>query len=60
MSLDRRLRRAAGCNQVVDNQDSFALGYSIGMNLDRVGAVFEFVILSNRLDAAACPSCEPE
>src|SRR5579883_810215 len=47
--LDRRRRGAAGGDEVVDEQDMLVLEDAVGVDLDAVGAVFERVILADRL-----------
>src|SRR5437764_961090 len=43
--LDRRIGGAAGGNQIVDEKHAVALADRIGVNLDRVDAVFERIFL---------------
>ena len=55
--LDRGLRRAAGGDQIVDQQHGLAGLQRILVDLDDVDAVFELVVLADGLAPAACPSC---
>ena len=45
--LDRRLGRAAGGDQVVDEQDATALGDGVGMDFDTIGAILELVVFAD-------------
>src|SRR6185503_598991 len=56
--------RAAGCDQIIDQENLIARPYRVGVNLDRVDAVFERIfladdaggqlaLLANRHEAAA-------
>lgn len=47
--LGGRIGGAAGRNQVVDDENAFALADGILVNLDRVNTVFERVFLPDRL-----------
>src|SRR6266545_1876042 len=43
---ERRFSRAAGCNQVVDEQDVLAALNPVGVQLEPVGAVLELVVVT--------------
>ena len=45
---DRRVHRPAGRQQVVEHDDALTLRNRIGLDLDRVGAVFERVFVADR------------
>src|SRR5690606_27357698 len=47
--LDARFRGAAGCDQIVDDQDPLARGQGVLVYLDYVDAVFERVFLADGL-----------
>ncbi len=47
--LRRRLRRAARCDQVVDDQDALALADRVLVHLDHVDTVFQRVLLADGL-----------
>src|SRR3546814_14990421 len=47
--LDGGLRRAAGRNQVVDQQHARAFVNGVGMNFDRIGSIFKIVFLADGL-----------
>src|SRR5690606_28389417 len=42
--LDAGLHGAAGRQEIVDEQDAIAVAVGVGVNLQRVAAVFEFVV----------------
>ena len=54
--LDRGLGRAAGRDQIVDQEHGIAGADRVLVDLDDVDAVFELVILADRLAPEACPS----
>ena len=54
---DRRQRRAAGGDQIVDQQHLVAVAQHVGMDLDRVDAIFERVVLPDRRARQLAASC---
>lgn len=46
---DRRPRRAARRNQIIDEKHAVALAHGVDMDLDLVDPVFEFIALADRL-----------
>ena len=55
----RRLRGAAGREQVVDDQHPLAFLHRVVVDLERVGAVLEVVGLRAWSSTAACRACAP-
>ena len=55
--VDGGPRRAAGGNQIIDQQNAVAFLNGVGVDLDRVDAVFQLRIPGRSLCVAACLSC---